>query len=43
MLRLGRLTGWGLQELQTLTWDEVLEWLQTALEIESEIRREAGV
>lgn len=38
MLRLGRLTGWGLQDLRSLTWDEGLDWLQDALELEAEIR-----
>lgn len=31
------MTGWGLDELLSLTWDELCEWTEEALRLQTEI------
>lgn len=40
-LMLGKLTGWGLAELRSLAWADLLEWLDEAGKLEREINASA--
>lgn len=37
ILLLGKLTGWPLREMLGMTWQEILEWITDAAELEKEI------